>query len=484
MNELVKYCTHYEATGYKRGDCNRLEKYFSVWNKTRFRFDPIAYIYDKDEEKLLLPGGMNPKVLEEMTGFRIHHRADSDPFDEISIRQVVGPRNDLQTQMVHFLIGEGAYESNTGLNQLACNAETGEGKTFAAISAMTFFRCKMIVIVNRKNIRSNWITECEKFSDIDPARILCLNTKAIKEILDGELDPSRYWLFVCLHRSIQTVASDRSWRDITELFRKLRVGLKVYDEANMEFTNSVYIDCYTNTLRTLYLTANMERSGIDNNKIFQRAFNFVKKFDQYKLGYTNSKKHIHFIAILYNSAPSVKDVSLIKKGGHGFNGKSYSEYQVSKDTKFFEIILGLLDKFAIKNNFRTLILTAKINSCKAIVEYLQREYPKKTIAMYNSAVKDKEKAEVLQTADIIVSTTQSLGFSETITNLRCVINCEAFRFKATGNQASGRLRRLPNNESCFYIELVDQGFYSIRGQYTERLRYYRKLFADIIELKY
>jgi hypothetical protein len=484
MNGLIKRPTHYVATGYHKGDCIALERYFSVWNRTCFRYDPVAYIYDEEAEALMVPGGTSPYMLEKFTGFKIQTNYECDTYDTISIRQTTPPRNELQTKMVHFLIGEGDYTENRMCSQLACNAETGEGKTFAAISAMTYFRCKMIVIVNRKSIKKTWIDECQKFSDIDPARILDVKTDTIRGILDGDIDPSNYWLFVTIHRSIQSVASDVGWHAITEFFEKLRVGLKVYDEANMEFTNSVKIDAYTNTYKTLYLTANMERSGISENSIFQRAFSKVNKFDQYALGYNTSKKHIHFIAILYNSSPTIRDISIIKKGGHGFNGKSYSEYQVSKDGKFFEIIFGLLDKFAIKNNFRTLVLTAKINSCTTIKNELVKQYPKKKIGVYNSSVEDKEKARVLEEDEIIVSTTQSLGFSQTISNLRCVINCEAFRFKATGNQASGRLRRLPNGEQCFYVELVDTGFYSIREQYTDRLTYYKKLFSEIVELKY
>ena len=55
-----------------------------------------------------------------------------------------------------------------------------------------------------------------------------------------------------------------------------------------------------------------------------------------------------------------------------------------------------------------------------------------------------------------------------------MINCEAFRSKITGNQASGRLRRLGDDIMCYYVELVDTGFASIRAQFKERESRYKK----------
>ena len=57
----------------------------------------------------------------------------------------------------------------------------------------------------------------------------------------------------------------------------------------------------------------------------------------------------------------------------------------------------------------------------------------------------------MQKDQIIVSTSKSLGESKTISDLRMVINCEAFFTDTIGDQASGRLRRLGPDTKCFIL---------------------------------
>ena len=483
MNEIIKLPTHYVIPNYESGMYPELERNFSVWDKISFRLIPIGLIYNAKKKELYVPGGASPYLLRKITGREIEVAYRHDPYDRISLRITKPPRSKLQKDMVKFLIGEEEFEYNKNHRQLSCNAETGEGKTYAAISTMTYMKCKAIIIVNRREIKDNWMDEISKFTDIDKTCMLDVTVSVMRKILEGKLDTKKYYVFTIVHRTIQALANTDGWDAVTKFFQKIKVGLKVYDEANMEFVNSVHIDCYTDTFKTLYLTANMERSGVEENKVFQRCFKEVPKFNQYELGYNQSKKHIRMLGVLYNSKPSIKQVSMCKNR-MGFNSKIYSDYQIYDDSMFFEILYGVIDKFTIKNNMRTLILVSKINSAEVIAEELKKMYPNKVIGTYHSKINTDVKKIVKDNAEIIVATGQSLGFYATIKNLRCCINCEAFRFKATGNQASGRLRRLESGEDCFYVELVDTGFKSIRDQYTERKRYYAKLFKEIIELKY
>lgn len=483
MKSIIKYKTHYSVKDYRIGDFPKLERYFCVYNKVTHKYESLAIIYDKDSRELRFPGGANEYAVRSLSGSFIDYDNSYDLYDNISIRITIPPRNDLQKDMVKFLIGEGDYKWNKNCSQLACNAETGEGKTYAAISTMTYMRCRMLVVVNRKNIKENWINEICKFTDIDKIRVLDIDSSIIVDIVEGRIDPSKYYAFVVIHRTIQRVATTHGWNYITKFFQLLKIGLKVYDEANMEFANSVFIDCFTNTYRTLYLTANMEKSSIDDNIVFQNCFKSVPKFDQYKLGYTESKRHIIMIAVVYNSNPSYDDQQNCINGLYGFNPKSYSEYQITDDKHFFGIVDMLCEKFTLSNKMRSLILVSKIKSCSILAEYIKKKFPDINVGIYNSSISKKDKETVLETSDLIVSTIASLGFSETISNLRFVLNCEAFRFKATGNQASGRLRRLFNGDDCYYVELVDEGFSSIKSQFKARIKYYKKLFKEIIKLE-
>lgn len=482
MRRIIKYATYCEVEDYELGECPKLEGMLSKYNKLYYRREAVAMDYDEESSTLTIPAGMNLKYISYLLGRPVDDNTITNTYDSVSIKLTGFPRSELQNDLIKFLIGLDQYQFNGNMTQLVGNAETGEGKTFCAIAAISFLSMKTIIIVNRKNIVKNWIDSIDTYTDLDRRRICELNTRMIEKIMDDPSIVKKYRVFVTTHRTIASNAAKYGWNWIRCLFANLRVGLKIYDEAHMEFHNMMMIDFHSNVRRTFYLTANMERSSYDENSIFQKCFKAVPRFDQVKLGYTDSKKHITMFVNRYNSHPSVQEISACKNV-QGFNKNAYSDYQVTSDTQFFEILDQYVRRMTVEKGFRTLILVSKITSCEAVKEFFASIYPGLSIGVYNSSIDKHEKQRVLDEDQLIVSTSASLGFSETIANLRLVINCEAFRSKITGNQASGRLRRLGDDIMCYYVELVDTGFASIRAQFKERESRYKKQFKEIIYIK-
>lgn len=476
MNAIIKRLSHIAITDYEVGECPQLEQAFTYVEA--FQSSKCGMLYDEQSKELRIFGGANLRFIQYITKLPIYENKRCDEAKGSSVRLLNVPRSELQRAMVRFLVAKDEYSINANYSQLSCNAETGEGKTFCAIACIAYMRIRPIIILNRINIKDTWLEEITKFTDIDYARILELNSRNIKKILDGKIDPNKYDLFIAIHRTISNIGNEMGWYAITELFKICGIGLKIYDEAHREFTNTTYIDCYTNTMKTIYLTATLKVAGRWHNNIFQRVFNSIPKFNQKDLGYTDSKKHIIMIPQFYNSHPDIQDIASCKTI-RGFSATAHSSYQVERDKDFFEILVDDISKMSIKKGFRTLILTAKITSCKAIADYLKDIFSNVKIGIYNSDISETEKARVLREDHIIVSTSKSLGESKTISELRTVINCEAFFTDTIGDQASGRLRRLGDGKKCFYIELLDMGFKSIRRQWAARKKHYEEIFLQI-----
>jgi hypothetical protein len=250
----------------------------------------------------------------------------------------------------------------------------------------------------------------------------------------------------------------------------------------MMFRNIILLDTHTNIFKNIYLTATMKRSEAGEDKVFQRCFYSVPKFDPIKLGKNVGKKHIRMVAIQYNSHPTIAEKMMCKRRGM-FDVKKYADYLVTNDGMFFEILNDVVYEFAVKNNFRTLILCAKISSCDIIADWLKEIYPDKKIGVFNSSVSKDEKERVKKECDIIVSIIKSLGVGVNLPGLRAVINTEAFRFDGLGDQSSGRLRKWSEDTESWYIELINIGFDNIRSQYNQRLKLYQTLFKSINVIK-
>ena len=109
---------------------------------------------------------------------------------------------------------------------------------------------KTIIIVNRKNIVKNWIDSIDTYTDIDRRRILELNSSNIAKIMKNPALTKKYRIYVVTHRTLWSNGNTHGWDFIGSLFRNLGVGLKIYDEAHMEFHNMMMIDFHTNTRKT------------------------------------------------------------------------------------------------------------------------------------------------------------------------------------------------------------------------------------------
>ena len=478
MRKIIKRATHIAVTEYLPSRIRSLESRFSyIRNHVKV---VVGMIYDKDSNELRIFGGASLSLIKHASNsLAVEESYEYDKPKPISTRLKVFPRDKLQEEMIQFLIGKGNYESNYNHTQLSCNAETDSGKTFAAIAVISYMRVKTIIVVNKINIKENWINEIGKFTDTDKKRICELNTKTMIEILDDEFDTDKFHIFVVVHRTIQNFAKEKSWNSLGILFNKMGIGLKIFDEAHREFANTTYIECYTNTAKTLYLTATRKLSDPQANYIYQRLYVDIPKFDPGKLGYVDGKKHITMLAIFYNSDPSFDEVSACRTQS-GFSAVKHSLYQIESDKYFFITLRKFVEKFAIEKNYRTLILVSRIVACDQIKEFLDRVFDT-TVGVYHSQVNDEEKERVFYNDHIIVSTNRSLGEAVTIPKLQFVLNCEAHN--NYGDQASGRLRKFEGDNKYIYAEFIDEGFPSIRLQWKNRKRQYDQKFGKIISIR-
>ena len=481
VKELVQHRSYIAITDYNLGECKKVEKCFSYFEN--WVVHPVGIIYDQDTRELRIFGGADPRYIQYLAdGIPFRNDFSYDVYKDAPIRLRGIPRGKLQKEMIQFLVGTGDYAYTKQEPQISCNAETGEGKTFCAIAMISFMRVKTIIIVNRSNIRKNWEREVLAFTDLDPRRLMVFDTgDKIRDILDGKTDPSQYHVFIVVHRMLDNIAKERGWPAIRELFCKLGIGLKIYDEAHKEFFNTTFIDCYTHVYKTIYLTATPKLNSPKANFIFQHIFKRVPKFNQRALGYTDAKKHIVMLAFIYNSRPDIYWTKrCYNRRLRYFSARDHSMYQIEADQIFFTVIDRCIRNMVVENEYRMLILVSRIVACDEIVQFIKDNFKNIVVGAYHSKISKKDKEEVLKNCKIIVSTNASLGLGETIKDLQVVINAEAHR--NFGDQASGRLRRFQDGRTCFYCELIDIGFKSIFNQWRSRVKHYADIFKEVIKI--
>lgn len=453
--------THIEINRYELGDAPNLEKLLSVWNDSTFTLEPTGYHYDEEKKRLYIPRGCDIGILERMFGYSANIIYNPDSYDEISMRIIKTPKDDIQRLAISFLLGEGEFTYTKRFSQLLLNLGTGRGKTYSTAAAMSFFRLKTMVITHTNKIKSQWYDTFIDMTDLDETHICCINNGMdIKRLL--KKGNPKYKVYLVNHGTLSSYGKTNGWEAVRELFIYLRIGLKVIDEAHLFFANMLKIDMFSNCKKSIYLTATFERSNRYEKNLFKVAMNNVTRYGA-ELNEL-SRKHIMYLALAYNSKPPL-DMQAYMYTMRKFNKYRYAQY-LSTSKKFYEVLEYIIN-FVKDKEGKILILSSTTEMCDCIKTFIEKKYPEKSVSLYHSKV-DKELKERALDADIICSTPQSNGTGSDIRGLRSVINTEAYSSTVTADQTAGRLREYSPTDNTFYIELIDKGFNAVYEMYKRR----------------
>lgn len=244
-NILVKHSS-IVVPEYTPGDSTKIEKMLSVWDKVNFKVKTPGLQYDEESKTLYLPRGMDVSYIEHLLQRRAQLETEPDPHSKASIRLKTEPRNNIQVKSIAFLLGQGKY--NTGQSsQLALNLDTGDGKTYVTIAGLSFMKTKAMILTHAESIKEQWRKSLTDMTDLLDEQILNVDgSKTIRMIMKLKGEPP-WKVFLVNRRTIQSYAKKEGWDAVHEFFKKIKIGVKVYDEAHIEFETMMHIDFHSNT---------------------------------------------------------------------------------------------------------------------------------------------------------------------------------------------------------------------------------------------
>ena len=295
------------------------------------------------------------------------------------------------------------------------------------------------------------------------------------------VDISKIKYFLASHQTIHAYATENGksedWTKITELFKKLRVGLKIYDEAHLLFDDIWKTDFYTNTRKTLYLTATPARSDRGEDAVYQETFRCMPKIDLFN---EETDPHTRYVSVLFNSHPTPGQQRWCTNR-YGFDRNKYCSFITTKQGKdyLFKIITILME-IIINTNSKTLIYIGTNAAIKIVYDYIVANYPymSNNIGIYTSIEKNKFIKEQQLDKMIILSTTKSCGAAIDIKGLKMtVVLAEPFKSKVLARQSLGRTR----DSDTTYMEFVDIGFDACKGCYESKKSIFEKYATSVEE---
>lgn len=441
-------------------DYPTLLRNFSVYDPVYHRSTPIGYYYDTKNRKLYLPRGIDTDFVrrkvesnmlnpDDFSSTIVHNFKYKYVTKQIKMKFL--PRDDVQKESLKFILCKDQYAKNSSYSQFGVYLNTGKGKTFLATCAMSYLGIRSIVITAQSGILDQWRERIKEYTNIDDNEIVKLEGgPMITRILNDSSSVANKSVYLCTHSTLQTYGSNYGWDKIGELFKKLGIGIKFFDEAHQNFQNMALIDFATRDVwRTYYITATPHRSDKREDIIFKLYTKNVPSIDMFN---PDVDPHTEYIAIKYNSCPKPADVNACKNSVYGLSNPAYINYITNNDRFWimFDYIFSLIYRSGGKALFY-------IGTNAGILKVQQRilfNYPElvNDIGVYSSANPNKIEAKDKK---YILTTTKSAGAGEDIPNLRySVVLAEPFKSEVLARQTLGRTR----NPNTIYIELVDVGF--------------------------
>lgn len=479
---LDVYNTHMELYPYKKDDYPVIEDMYMATDSFTGKDIPCGFLIE--DNRLLLPRGTHIAKLESICRLRANFINEDDDYEEMNKKHfsLYDPRDKLQEDSINFL----TKEDN---KQLALNLATGYGKSFCVAYSIVKLGIKAIIITPNEALKQQWLIKTFKnmFDFRNNELMNIAGSNIIEGIMNDSIDFSTTEVFFVNHQTLRSYLTNNNGYALHKFFKKIKVGIKVYDESHMEFGNIILMDYYTNTAKTWYLTATFDRSDKSESKCFKRAFNSVITFGEIE-SVMVTEKHVIYHIVNINSHITPKQRATVI-GYSGMTGASYGKYAFFDDENqtAYNTILKILD--LIKDiDGKILIFVPLIDAVDDIVKKLKK-VTDKSVAGYHSRC-TKEEKESAEKKDIIVSTIKSLGTGKDIPGLRCVILAEPIASKVVSQQMFGRIRPYysTNKEGkkemkdTFFFDIVDVCIPAANWWWRSRFKKIKTLAKEVIYL--
>ena len=301
-NKTIRiFHSHIEISPYKKGENKYIERYLSVINyKTHIVGIKCYYI---EGDTLYVPRGTSTHLLSEHFNSEPIIMYECDKVSRFKVgKSLLPPKSGIQDDGIHFLCGDGKYVYTARYSQLGLNLMTGDGKTYATISAIMKLKMKSIIITHQEKLKQQWIeTLLDKTTMPGDTIVNISGTDIIDSIMKGKISGD---IYLVNHQTILSYAKINGWLSIRELFKKIKVGIKVIDEAHKFFENIFMIDCFSNCQKSFYLTATFGRSDKNEVALYKKAFSSLIRFGEETIDSDEKRRHTQFIVCYFNSKPT------------------------------------------------------------------------------------------------------------------------------------------------------------------------------------
>jgi superfamily II DNA or RNA helicase len=464
-NSYVVRNVNFESKEFKNINYN-----YSLYDKVVHKYTFTAFT--KIDNDLYFPSSMGIEELKKyfpkediITNYKTTAKADT-----ISYNMKHQPRDDLQKNAISFLM---AMKDDDNQRERFLSLATGSGKTFVTIYVVSKFKKKPFIIVDTLELADQWKREFLNHSNLKEDDIVILSGS---EIVEKEKKKPSAKAYIAIHRTLGNMMEE-DYNSINILMNKLKIGIRVFDEAHVNFKNVCMINSLSNVEYTIFLTATPSRSNFTDDYLYGKLFRRIPYFN----GKDISDEKYHTV-VLYkmDSKPSLEEKIAVKTK-YGFNASRWASFIEETGYEFFwESLEEIIEKFKLKErNMKVAIMLPTISLIKKVQKGLEELGLE--VGIFIGEVKKEDREEALK-KKFILTNDKIFDKGIDVKDLEILINYVPFGSLVKTEQIIGRLR-YGKEKASILIDVTDIGYEECLRQMKLRKRFYKKKAKKIIEIE-
>lgn len=320
-----------------------------------------------------------------------------------------------------------------------------------ALYAINKIGQKPLVIVPTSMLKKQW---CEEFVELGIPK---------EEIATHISDAKDRKLCVVTVAALGNALRE-DWQGLLRMLNEANFGIKVIDEAHLNLKGVLQLEGICNIKRNWYMSATLGRSNEAEDNILNRSLldaeRFVgsAKYEEYQKEYIQ----VYLQDIFYQPSKQLCDKHF-RYGKAGLIRASYYNMLMAYrgGRPFIENIIHMIKlmRQIVPKPKKTLVLVPLINIIQEVLKAMDHDpyFKKLTVAGIDGSMNMTAKQEALE-ADIILSTSMSVGTGVDIKDLSITINFDQYSSPIIIEQIVGRLR--DRGEECHYVDICDHVKYA------------------------
>ena len=187
--------------------------------------------------------------------------------------------------------------------------------------------------MHRDSLRNQWMDSLYNMCGMSNREVYEITSSNELYVIAHNKHDLDYDVYLMTHATLRAGLKRIGDMNIAKnIGKNLKIGLKIIDEAHLEFRNIILIDSIFNVKRNLYLTATDGRSNKDENSIFKHAFSNAEYYKPSALldnGLPSKWVEYHSIEINSYCKPYIYKFRVA--GGRGMNPATYGKWVIQYD---------------------------------------------------------------------------------------------------------------------------------------------------------